>query len=274
MKKVLREAHSVALWTLALVSSCALISSATAKIVVVGSVFATPELALPGWLEVSPEVVASTWVGEREDELSTSEPKAILDARVAVAAGGTRVSLLGRGDGLYGASSIETELSYQAGAVYEFEVDVSDERYGGRTTAPPPLDQNGLSFRPSPSLRDGLPEGVRVHPKETALIVSWPLEAGRYAYLSVFRADRATPDRPELVYDTRPKTAQEILNFVTGNPPTELEIPPATFSADGVYAVVLVAANNGEKVGEVFGLPAFLVGSGTAQILVVGDVEL
>jgi hypothetical protein len=259
---------------LALCSGCALIEGVTAKTVVAGSVFATPELALTGWLDVTPEVAASTWVGEREDELSTAEPKPVLDASVHLAFDGRRVKMPGRGDGLYGVSSLDGDLIYSAGATYEFEVGVGGESYGGRTVAPAPLGPTGLVLAPAPTSRADLPPGVLLHPKSTALTVTWPLESGRYAYLTVFRADQATPDRPELVFDTRPKTAKEILDFVTGNPPTQLEIPAGTFSADGVYAVVLVAANNGEKVGDVFGVSAFLVGSGTAQILVVGDVTL
>lgn len=258
--------------TLALVSGCALIQGATAKIVVAGSVFATPALSFPEYLAVEPEVAASAWVGEREDELSTREPKPILDARVALAFAGEQVSLLGRGEGIYGATSVETGLRYEPGATYEFQVATGGEDYGGRTPAPAPLAREGLTLSPAPSHRDGLPDGVLVHPASTSLSITWPQESGRYAYVSVFRADRATPDRPELLFDTRPKTAKDVLAFVTGNPPTQVEIPAGTFASDGVYAVVVVAANNGEKVGDVFGVSAFLVGSGTAQILVVGEL--
>lgn len=270
-RESMRAATALILCGLGGVASCALIEGVTARIVVAGSVFATPALSYPGYLAVEPEVVASSWVGEREDELSTREPKPILDAQVALEFAGERVPLPGRGEGVYGTSSIEGALAYQPAATYEFVVATGGESYGGRTTAPPPLGPEGLQLAPAPTPRDGLPPGALSHPASTALTVTWSLESGRHAYVSVFRADPGTPDRPELVFDTRPKTAKEILALATGNPPTQVEIPAGTFGSDGVYAVVLVAANNGEKVGDVFGVSAFLVGSGAAQLLVVGE---
>ncbi|MBK6684736.1 MAG: hypothetical protein IPG45_09700 [Deltaproteobacteria bacterium] len=255
---------------------CDLVESASATIVVSGLVIKSPELKVAGRFDVPTETAATVWVGERRNATDTSEPTPISDAQVAVTFAGNRVAIPADpdNDGLYlQMSSKDSALMYAAGAPYTFEAKRSGDitAYGGTVTmAPTELTPAAMRLTPEPTTSaPGLPE-VGLHAKNAGLRLEWGEQFGTHAFVTVVRADAAKPDDPQLVFDNRPETAQEILQFVAGTPPTSIEIPGETFAVDGVYAVVLVVLEKGEPNPSTFLGSPLLVGTGAARFLAVG----
>lgn len=251
---------------------CNLIKSATSTTIVSGLLIASPEVKQAGFYDVPSEVLATSWVGQRESVTSTKEPTPITGAQVSVQFGNSTVTLKEQSGqpGVYVASSVDSaSLKYQPGSSYRFEAVTMSDMHGGDVDAPPQLAANALTFSPALISDPMLPEFKR-HTKNAALSVSWPKDAGRYAYVTVLRANRANPQSPTQVFDTRPKTAQEILNFIFGDPPASVDIPGATFAADGLYAVVLVAVNKGSPDANTFAGSPILAGSGAASFFAIG----
>lgn len=254
---------------------CDLVESASATIVVSGLVIKSPELKLAGRFDVPAETAASVWVGERRNATDTSEPTPIKDAAVAVTFAGNRVAVPADADneGLYvERSSKNAALMYAAGAAYTFEAKRPGDitAYGGTVTmAPTELTPAAMRLTPEPTMAaPGLPE-VGIHAKGAGLRLEWGEQFGTHAFVTVVRADAANPDDPQLVFDNRPETAQEILQFVAGTPPTSIDIPGDTFNTDGVYAVVLVVLEKGEPNPSTFLGSPILVGTGAARFLAV-----
>lgn len=249
---------------------CDLIQQATATIVVGGIVAGSPELKYAGFYDVPSEVTASVWLGERASATSQEAPVAVSNANVTITIGARQVSLPETSErGVYATTSVESaNLVYEAGATYVFEA-VITETHGGETVAPTRLTADDLSLTPAPGTNAAFP-GLGTHAKGAALTVGWPTSAGKYGVVTVLRADPAQPSRPELVFDNRPQTAQEILDLVLGTPPTTIEIPAGTFARDGLYAVILVAAERGDLLDNTSIASPLLVGSGAAALLVVG----
>ncbi len=266
----------VVLSLLLLLTGCDFFESATATTVVAGVVAKSPELMLTGQYAIPSETVATVWLGERKSETSTDEPKPIGGANVSLSFGTKTVALAEQAEkGVYLASSLtEEDLVYQS-TQYTFGAQIGDSAdFGGSVAAPTELSAAAISLSPSPTESvPGFPE-VQRHGKSTALDVSWQSQFGRYGYLVVFRAKSSDPTKPERVFDNRPKTALEWIDFVAGSPPTKLTIPADVFAADGVYAVVLVALERGDVLPSTFIGSPQLAGSGAARFLAVGDVSL
>ncbi|MFO0724787.1 MAG: hypothetical protein U1E65_13480 [Myxococcota bacterium] len=252
-------------------SGCDLIQSATATTIVSGLVIASPELKQAGFYDVPSQVVATSWVGKRASPTSTAEPTPITGATVTLSFGSANVSLKEQSGepGVYLAESTTTmALKYQAGANYMFDAVTMSDMHGGDVDAPPQLSADALTF--TPALGTAAMLNFKTHEKNAALSVSWDKTAGRYAYVTVLRSNKANPTQPSQVYDTRPKTAQEILNFIFGDPPAKVDIPASTFAQDGLYAVILVAVNKGMVQSNTFAGSPILAGSGAASFFAVG----
>jgi hypothetical protein len=251
----------------------------TATTVVAGTLVLTPEIKVPGQFDVAAEVVASAWVAERESATSTTEPKGIKGATVGITFPGNRVELPEEGsqDGLYLTTSVDdAALEYLDGTQYTFRATLPDgsvAEYGGTVKAPTRLSPAVLTLDPTPTAVFPDLTQVGVHPKNTALTVSWPAEQyGRYAYVSVFRAKANDLENPELVFDNRPESAEEIIQFILGTPPTSVSIPADTFAQDGIYGVVVVIMNKQDDLlpNTFLGSP-ILAGSGAAILLGVSS---
>ncbi|MEM7676396.1 MAG: hypothetical protein AAF449_10375 [Myxococcota bacterium] len=254
---------------------CDLLDSATATTVFGGIVVATPEVSIPGRLEIDAEVLASAWVGERASPTSTDAPTPIGSALVELGFGDATVPVpvIDASSGAYFQSSLsDAALAYRGGEMYRFTAAIDGIRFGGSVEAPPMLSPAGLVLNPTPTEQaSGLPD-VGVHPANTALTVSWGSQFGRYAYLVVLREDQSTPDRPTLVYDNRPDTIAKTLAFVQGTPPSSLTIPADIFAQDGLYAVTLVTMSRADDLlPDTFIGSPILVGSGTVVLLAVGQ---
>ncbi len=258
--------------TLPVAISCDLVESASSTIIVSGLFVKTPDLTIEGRLDVPGETLATVWLGERESVTSTEEPTPIGDADIKVTFAGNAVVLPESEEkGIYAQNSTkQASLVYAEGTRYDFVAKLpsdSETEYGGSSTAPAPLSAAAISLDPQPSQTvPGLAE-VGVHPRNTALTLTWGTQYGRYAFVSVFRADANDPSDPQLVFDSRPKTAKDVLQLLVGDPPTTITVPAEVFAQDGVYAVVLVAANQGERRSNTFLGSPFLVGTGAAVFL-------
>lgn len=258
----------------ALIGGCDLIESATSTIIVSGLLIASPEVQYPGLFDVKAEVVATSWVGERESGTSTEEPDPISGADVDVS-GPAQIQLEEIDSGIYSKTSLEdAALTYQEGATYTFDATVpgQNEAFGGTGVAPPRLQAGDLTFEPALGVHPMIAQ-LKTHAQNTALRVDWGEQFGRYAYVTVFRAERSAPDRPQQIFDTRPKTAKEVLDFVVGDPPATVDIPAEIFDRDGLYAVVLVAANKGNTRTNTFVGSPYLIGSGAVEVFAIGDID-
>lgn len=252
----------------------------TATTVVAGTLVLTPEVKVPNYFDVDAEVVASAWVAERASATSTDEPTPINGATVAVTYAGNRVSLPAEGsqDGLYLTTSVDdAALEYVDGTQYTFRAALPDgsvAEYGGTVSAPTRLTPAVLTLEPQPT--EVFPDlaQVGVHPRNTALTVSWPAggQYGRYAYVSVLRAKADDLKNPEVVFDNRPESAEEIIQFILGTPPTSVTIPAETFDQDGIYGVIVVMMNKQDDLlpNTFLGSP-ILAGSGAAVLLGVSS---
>jgi hypothetical protein len=260
--------------SLAAFGGCDLVKSATSTIIVSGLVIATPEIKYTGFFDVKSEVGATSWVGKRESGTSTEEPDPISGADVSVTAAGKAIALEETDQpGIYLKTSVEdANLVYQEGATYVFDAIVpgSSETHGGEGVAPPKLTSSSLSFEPALSPHP-MVQQIKTHSANSALKVSWDSGFGRYAYVSVFRADKTNPDKPQQVFDTRPKTAKEVLDFVLGEPPTSVTVPAEVFNTDGLYALLLVAVNKGGPRTNTFVGSPYLVGSGAVELFAIGN---
>jgi hypothetical protein len=262
---------------LLLVTGCDFLESATAKIVVAGVVAKSPTIELEGQYMIPGETIATVWLGERKSETSTDEPTPISGANVSLRFGGKSVVLEEQAErGLYLASSLEDSTLVYSSTEYAFLATIGEDSadFGGAVTAPTELSAAAMQLSPSPTQSvPGFPD-VQRHPKSTALEVSWQSQFGEYGYVSVFRARQSDPSNPELVFDNRPQTALEWIEFVAGDPPERAAIPSDVFGADGVYAVVLVALERGDVLPSTFVGSPELAGSGAVRFLAVGDVNL
>lgn len=256
-------------------SGCHFFESVTATTIVSGLMVATPGVTFKDFVSLESETVATIWVGERESATSTEAPTPISNANVSVGFSGGNVPLEAvQGSGVYTKSSIDSALDYIEASVYDYNAVVDGETFGGKITTPPKLQRQNVTYSPAPSTHPVFPNELAIHPKSTDLTISWNPNSGRFAYVSVFRADKATPDMPEFVYDTRPETAEEILEFVVGTPPPMVTIPADIFAVDGLYGVVLFTMDNGDPLQNTFIGSPILAGSGAVQLFVVGDVDV
>lgn len=258
---------------------CGALDSVTATTIVAGTVVRTPELQVTGQFDVGAEVLASAWVGERKNATDTGEPTPITGADVNVTFAGNRIALSEQStNGLYLTNTVDepnSGLIYEGGITYTVRASIEDgsvAEYGGTVTAPTILTPAALNLSPQPTdMVPGFPN-ILVHPKSTALNVSWAGEQfGRYPYVSVFRANANDNSNPELVFDNRPESAQETIEFILGTPPTSVDIPAETFDADGIYGVVVVIMDRHDSLlpNTFIGSPV-LAGSGAAVVLGVG----
>lgn len=276
----MKAAHlALTLLAPSLIVGCNALDSVTATTVVAGTIVRTPELQLAGQFDVGAEVLASAWVGERKNATDTGEPTPVTGAEVNLTFAGNRIALPEQSTaGLYLTNTVDAPnsgLLYEGGITYTVRANIEDgsvAEYGGTVTAPTILTPAALSFSPDPTeMVPGFP-GVLVHPKSTALNVSWAGEQfGRYPYVSVFRAKPNDSSNPELVFDNRPESAQETIEFILGTPPTSVDIPADTFNSDGIYGVVVVIMDRHDSLlpNTFVGSP-ILAGSGAAVILGVG----
>lgn len=259
-------------------TGCDILESATATTIVAGTVVRTPDIRVEGFFDVQAEVVASALVAERENATSTDEPTPISGANAAITFSGNRVQLVEQSTpGLYLTTSVDDpSLVYVDGSSYTVRASLPGDattEFGGQVTAPNALTPAAITLSPQPTESfPGLPD-VLMHPKSTALNVRWPSEGfGRYAYLSVYRADVNDASNPVLVFDNAPETAGEIIEFIVGTPPESLDIPADTFAEDGLYGVVLFTLDRHERLlpNTFIGSPV-LAGSGAAIVLAVGQ---
>jgi hypothetical protein len=259
---------------LLLLASCDFLESATARVVVAGVVARTPELQLAGQYAVPAETIATVWLGERESETSTEEPRPLGGARVSLDFGARHVELAEQERGVYLASSLDdAQLEYQS-TTYAIVAAINDSTFGGSVGAPTELSPAAVRLSPSPTESvPGFPE-VQRHPKTTALEVSWQEQFGHRGYVTIFRAETSDPTRPRMVFESRPQTALQWIEFVAGDPPEKVSIPAEVFTSDGVYAVVLVALERGDVLPSTFVGSPVLAGSGAVRFLAVGNVSL
>lgn len=257
-------------------SGCDLIESAKSTIIVAGIVAATPEVQLEGHFNVKSETVATVYLGQRSNPTSTEEPDPITGADVDLEFAGNTVKLDEQTSqrGLYEVNSVMNDmLVYSEGAIYSFVAEIPGNDagpFGGAVTAPTRLTPASLTLSPTPQPFMNVPN-LYTHPKSADLMVSWTSMNGRYAYVSVIRASASNPDEPQLVFDSRPKNAGEMLKFILGTPPTSVMVPGATFAEDGAYAVIVVASDKGDvKTNTFLGSP-ILAGSGEKVLLAVGN---
>ncbi len=250
-------------------SGCDLISQATATIVVGGIVVASPEIRYAGFYDVPSEVSANVWLGERASATSQEAPTPVSNATVIVNAGARAVTLPETDEpGVYATNSVDNaSLVYEAGTTYVFDA-VITETHGGETVAPQKLTADALTV--TPALGASVLPDLGTHTANTALTVGWPKEFGKYGVVTVFRADKANPTKPQLVFDNRPKTAKQVLDLVLGNPPETIEVPASTFAQDGLYALILVASERGELRDNTSIASPLLVGSGAAKLFTIG----
>ncbi len=252
-----------------------LVDTITATVVVAGTLIQTPEVKLAGQFDVQAETLASVWFGERDSPTSTNEPMPLSGAELQITFGGNAVTLPESSEkGLYSQNSLtDSNLSFEGGIAYTFEGKPSGNTttYGGTVTAPTPLTPAAIQLSPQPGQAiPGVPQALQ-HPINTALQVSWERQYGAHGYVTVFRANPNDPQNPEQVFDNTPKTAQEIIEFIIGTAPRQVDIPASTFSQAGVYAVVLAAMDKGQA------LPNTFIGSpilaGSAQVVFLGVVN-
>jgi hypothetical protein len=272
-----RHAAPLAL-PLVLLASCDLVNSAKATIVVGGILVSTPEIKLMNQFDVKPQTIATTYVGQRDSITSQDAPKPIKGADVSLQFAGNTVKLMeqtggGAMDGFYVSDSVRSmSLSFADGQLYTFSALVPGDSitHGGSVKAPTKLTAAALTLSPMPTPIMNVPN-VYKHPKMTALSITWPRQTGHYAYVTVFRADPMHPDQPQQVFDSSPKTAEEIIKFVLGDPPTSIMVPGDKFAQDGAYGVLLVTMDNGTPNENTFLGSPLLAGSGVAVILAVGN---
>ncbi len=275
--KSVQIALTLALPALAL--GCGALDSVTATTVVAGTIVRTPELRVMGQFDVGAEVLASAWVGQRMSATDTGEPTPVKGADVNLTFAGNRIALEEQStDGLYLTNTVDMPMSgleYAGGTTYTVRANIEDgsvAEYGGTVSAPTILTPAALVLSPQPTMTVPGFDNVFVHPKSTAINVAWAGEQfGRYPYVSVLRARTDDPENPELVFDNRPESAQETIEFILGTPPTSVDIPADTFATDGIYGVVVVIMNKHDSLlpNTFIGSP-ILAGSGAAIILNVG----
>lgn len=253
-----------------LVAGCGIVDAATATTVVGGLLVATPDVSVAQQIDLSSEVVATAWVGERDSPTSTEAPEPIEGAAVQVSIQGANVALPDVGGGRYATTSVMAPgLVYTPGASYAFVAEANGARYGGTLPAAPTrLSPAALVLDPAPTAaHPDVPEAL-LHPADTKLTVRFPEQYGRFGYVTVLRANPNDATDPELVFDNRPDTAQEILDLVVGNPSRTVEIPATAFAQDGIYAIIVVALERGADLlpNTFIGSP-ILVGSGAAVVV-------
>jgi hypothetical protein len=271
------RALPLAITTLAVFGgACDLIESAKSTIVVAGILAATPEVKLAGQFDVESETLATVYLGERDSPTSSEAPSPIKGANVAIQFSGNSVVLKeedGGEDGVYLADSVrEPKLLYADGTLYTFAADISGNDagpFGGGVTAPTRLSPASLTLTPAPEAIPLVPNVYR-HPKSADLTITWTEANGRYAYVTVLRADAANPGQPQQVYDSRPKTGQDMIKFIIGTPPTSLTVPGSVFDSDAAYAVLVVVADKGDPQTNTFLGSPLLAGSGEKVLLAVG----
>ena len=265
---------SLTLTSAVALTGCDLIQFMQNTVVVSGLVVATPRVEYPGYFDVPSEVVATAWVGQRDSVTATTEPQPVSGVAVSVGFDGTTVTLTEDPDqqGVYVARSKDNPvLTYEAGRTYSFDAIVTDT-HGGETEAPTQLQPEAMTFEPAFGTHDFLPQ-LKTHPKDEPLVVSWDASSGTFSFVTVIRADPMTPDEPEVVFDTRPENAAQALKMLA-QPATSVTIPGEHFAKDGLYAVVVFAADKGEtRTNTFFGSP-FLAGSGAAVLVTVGSFGL
>lgn len=256
-------------------TGCELIEIAGATVVVSGIVVATPEVKLAGQFDLERHVIATAWVGEREGPTSSREPDPISGAAVSVRFGDRTVRLDEHKDekGLYIRTSTQSaDLVYQAGDDYTFDAALVDV-HGGEAKAPELLTVGAMNLSPTPDRHPLVPD-ILVHPKSTALQINWDESFGSFSYVSVVRADPMNPEKPEIVFDTRPESAVEVIRLLASDPIPSVDIPADTFAEDGVYGIILITADRGHARSNTFIASPFMVGSGAAVIVAVGSVSL
>ncbi len=263
------------------ISGCDFLDSATSTTIVGGILLRTPEIQVDGALDVPAEVVATAYVGERESATSTAEPNPIRGANVQVTFAGNTIALQEQTEpnteGFYMENSIQSMSLEYTNTTYAFDARLpgsADTRLGGSVTAPLALTPAAITLSPSP-MPDTLPMGIDGrHAPNTQLVLTWPTQHGKHGYVVVLRADLNDVENPQLVYDNRPETAGDLLQFVLGTPPSELTVPASAFAQDGVYAVTLVTLDKGEPFSGTFLGSPFLAGSGATVVLGVGELGL
>ncbi len=258
---------------------CDLLKSATATTVVAGLVVKTPGVGLAGKFAVSPEVLTTVWLGERESGTSTEAPEPLAGGHLQLVFAGNIVTLKPHDSeaGLYETTSlVEPNLVYQGGTSYAFvarRTPTDDTNFGGSVVAPDEVTEANLVTTPILAPRSDIPS-VKIHHVNTDLRVRWTAANGRFAYVTVFRSDANNLTNPEVVFDNQPETAQEYLDFIVGPPQTETTIAGSHFDRDGVYAVVIVVLDRGTAKTNTFIGSPFLAGSGAAILMTIGEIEL
>ncbi len=267
-------------------AGCDLVSSATSTTVVAGVLASTPDINVGDQFKVKSQTVVTTYVGQRDSVTSSNAPTPITGANVTVQFGGNSVKLaeqmgMGQQAGFYTATSVQNmNLTFADGQLYTFNALLPGDAHGGTVTAPTKLVLANFDFQPALQPFMTTYPNVYKFTKNTDLTVTLKvMTAGHYWYVTVLRADTAHPDQPQQVYasppfDKNPPSAEGILNFIVGTPPTSLMIPGSTFSQDGAYAVLLVAMDNGTPNKNTFLGSPLLAGSGVALILAVGNIML
>ena len=253
-------------------TGCDLIESAEATTVVAGIVVRTPAISVPLHFDVPAQVEATAYVAERDGAASVDMPTPIGDAQVTLTFDGVELAMpiQDASTGVYFQTSLtEPDLTYVAGARYALVADINGSRFGGAVEAPDALTLAALTFSPQPTPDPNLSLAFD-HPINTALSVSLASQTDRYTYVTVLRADTDDLENPQVVFDNRPATTAELLQFVVGAPPTSQEIPANVFADPGLYAVVLVAMNNADDLlTDTFGGSPILAGSGATLFLLV-----
>jgi hypothetical protein len=269
--------RTLLLATLILTSGCELIESAKSTIIVAGIVAASPEVQLENHFDVKSETLATVYLGQRSNPTSSEEPEPISGADITLEFAGNKVTLLERVQvqkGFYEANSVENDkLLYAEGQIYSFAADIPGNDagpFGGFVSSPTRLTPASLTLSPEPQPYMGVPN-LYTHAKSADLMVSWTEMNGAYGYVTVVRATAQNPDQPQVVFDSRPKDAQAMLQFILGTPPTSIMIPGDTFNTDAAYAVIVVTADKGDvKTNTFLGSP-ILAGSGEKVLLAVGN---
>ena len=256
---------------------CDLLESVKSTVVVTGLVVKTPKISVAGLIDLDAEVVATSWVGERESATSKETPSPVPGAKASVVYAGVTLPLVEKDAGLFETTSVEEPtLQYESGASYAFVATLPEDgstEYGGSVKAPTALEPAAVKFTPAPGAAHAQFPDARMHPKDTALTLDWPaLTYGKHAFVSVVYADPLNvmnAKDPEFVYDSRPESASEIIEFVLGEPVQTLTIPAETFSKAGIYGVMLFVVDRGSPRTNTFLGSPFIAGSGIAALFAV-----
>jgi hypothetical protein len=269
-------------------AGCDLVSSATSTTVVAGVLAATPDVNVGNQFNVKSQTVVTAYVGQRDSVTSENAPTPVTGANVTLQFAGNAIKLaeqmgMGQQAGLYTANSQNSmNLTFAENQMYTFNALLPGDAitHGGSVTAPTKLLLANFDFQPTLQPYMTMYPNVYKFTKNTDLTVTLKvMTGGQYWYVTVLRADTAHPDQPQQVYasppfDKNPPTAEGIINFIVGTPPTSLMIPGSTFAQDGAYAVLLVAMNNGTPNQNTFLGSPLLAGSGVVLVLAVGNIML